>query len=102
MDILSSLIDASKLAGWARALVSSLLGVLIAKWPGLSGYFDPTTQAAIGTAVAGIIVGIWSQLAKSSATNVAVLAANNPQVEKVVMKSQALANSIPSDKVVSK
>lgn len=64
---LTKLIDAGTLGGWVRAGVASLLGVAIAKFPGLSGVLDPATQTAIGVAASGLIVGIWSHWAKKVA-----------------------------------
>lgn len=63
---LTKLIDSSVLGGWVRAGVASGLGVLIAKWPVLGSILDPATQAALGTVAAGLVVGIWSQLAKKA------------------------------------
>lgn len=57
-----SLVDTSKLAGWVRAGVGGLIGILSAKYFG--GKVSPEVQAAIGTAVAGLVVGLWSQIAK--------------------------------------
>lgn len=59
---LVALVDTSKLAGWVRAGVAALLGILSAKYFG--GHLSPELQATIGTAVAGIVVGLWSQIAK--------------------------------------
>lgn len=63
-NILVSLVDTGKLAGWVRAIVAALLGAAIAKWPALSSYLDPTAQAALGVVVSAIIVGAWSHVAK--------------------------------------
>ena len=67
MGLLSQFINTSKLGGWVRALVAAGFGILIAKWPGLKDYVDPATQAEIGAAVATIVVGVWSHMAKSQA-----------------------------------
>lgn len=64
MDLLATLVGPDKIGGWVRAGVASGLAVLIAKVPGLSGVLDPSTQTAIGVAVAGIAVGIWSHYVK--------------------------------------
>lgn len=69
MGIFVKLIDAGQLGGWVRAAVGALLTVLIAKWPLLSSVLDPATQAAIGVAVSGLAVGIWSHIAKKFATS---------------------------------
>ncbi len=61
---LTKLIDAGTLGGWVRAGVASVLGIAIAKWPALSGILDPATQTALGAAAAGIVVGLWSHIAK--------------------------------------
>lgn len=60
-----SLIDTSKLGGWVRAAVASGLGVLIAKFPGLGNWLTPDTQAALGAFAAALVIGVWSQIAKS-------------------------------------
>lgn len=57
-------VDTSKIGGWTRAAVGAAIATGIAKWPFLKEYLDPTTQAAIAVAVSGIVVGIWSHLAK--------------------------------------
>lgn len=67
MDV-TSLVNTSTLAGWVRAAVAAGLGALIARWPELSSVMDPTTQTAIGTVAAGLVVGVWSHLAKATAT----------------------------------
>jgi hypothetical protein len=63
----SSLIDTSKLAGWVRSGVGAALAVAIAKWPALSSILDPSTQAALGVAVSGVAVGVWSHFVKTQA-----------------------------------
>lgn len=67
MDLssLTKLVDSGKVGGWVRAGVASGLTALIAKWPGLSQYLDPATQAALGAAISGIAVDIWSHIAKT-------------------------------------
>lgn len=65
MDFLTSLVDTSKLGGWVRAGVAAGIGALIAKWPWLATVVDPSTQTALGTAAAGLVVGAWSHVAKS-------------------------------------
>lgn len=84
MDFLKQFIDANKLGGWMRAGVASLLGLLIAKWPLLSSFLDPTTQSAIGVAISGIVVGIWSQLTKTDSAKIAAVEAL-PDVTKIVV-----------------
>lgn len=64
-NILVSLVDASKLGGWVRAGVASLLTIVIAKVPTVKDILDPSTQAALGVVVSGIVVGLWSQYVKS-------------------------------------
>ena len=100
MEFLTQLVDASKLGGWARAVVASLLGVAIAKWPGLAGYIPPDAQAAIGAAVASIVVGAWSHVSKESTSSVARLAKDTPGVATVILKDQATADAIPGNKVI--
>lgn len=64
MQILSGLVDASKLGGWVRAGVASGLAVAIGKLPVLGQFLDPATQTALGVFVSGVVVGIWSHYVK--------------------------------------
>jgi hypothetical protein len=64
--LLTSLVDSSKLGGWVRALVASGLTMAIAKVPHLKDILDPSTQAALGVVVSGIVVGLWSQYVKGT------------------------------------
>lgn len=57
-----SLVDTSKLSGWVRAGVAGLIGIVSAKYFG--GKLSPDLANAIGVAVAGVVVGLWSQIAK--------------------------------------
>ena len=100
MEFLLQLVDISKLSGWVRATVASAGGVAVAKWPGLSGYLSPDAQAALGALAGSIIVGVWSQVAKSMTINVAKLADATPGVKAVVLQDQAMADSIPGNKVI--
>ena len=103
LSFLSQFIDANKIGGWVRAGVASLLAVAIGKFPGLSTYLDPGTQQALGVAVAGVAVGIWSQLTKTDKAKIEMVRdlANDPTspVKGVVItntaEGQALAASIP-------
>ena len=65
LKTLSTFVDAGKLGGWVRAGVATGLGLLCAKYAPLGGILDPATQTAIGVAVSGIAVGIWSHYVKS-------------------------------------
>lgn len=69
LSFLTQLINTSKVAGWTRAGVGALLAAALAKWPVLSQYLDPTTQAALATAVSGVAVGVWSHVAKAIAAS---------------------------------
>lgn len=64
-SILTSLINTSKLGGWVRAAVGAGIAAGIAKWPGLKDVLDPSTQVAIATAASGLVVGVWSHVAKN-------------------------------------
>lgn len=64
MQWIVKLVDAEKLGGWVRAGVASLLGVGLAKWPALAAFVGPEMQVTIAVAVSGLVVGIWSHLAK--------------------------------------
>jgi hypothetical protein len=73
--ILASLIGPDKIGGWVRSGVAALLAMVIAKFPGLADVLDPATQAAIGVAVAALVVGIWQHLTKTDAAAVSKVAA---------------------------
>lgn len=64
-QLLASLVDSSKLAGYVRAGVASGLGLLLAHVPGLSEYLSPDTQTALGVFLSGVIVGVWSHYVKN-------------------------------------
>lgn len=57
-----SLVDTSKLSGFVRAGVAGILGTISAKYFG--GNLSPDLQVAIAGAVAGLVVGAWSWIAK--------------------------------------
>lgn len=69
LKFLSMFINADWVGGHTRAWVAAGLALAIAKYPGLSSYLDPGTQAAIGVAVSGIAVGVWSHVAKKIAAS---------------------------------
>jgi hypothetical protein len=90
LSFLTQFFDASKVGGYARSGVAALFGIAIAKWPFLNTYLDPATQAALGLAVSGIAVGIWSQLTKTDAAKIAAVNALPPdQVVGVVVAKTA-------------
>lgn len=82
MDLswLTMFVNTSKLAGWTRAGVGALFAAAVAKWPLLKEYVDPATQAAIATAASGIVVGVWSHVAKQLASQGAPSAPSGPFV----------------------
>ena len=125
LSFLTQFFDASKVGGYARSGVAALLGIAIAKWPALSVVLDPTTQAALGLAVSGVVVGVWSQLTKTDAAKVAAVdalpksqvlgvvtaltatdgvlaAAQNPAMTKVMMATPALTAAIAAAPVTAK
>lgn len=65
MKVLPQFVNASKLGGWVRAGVGAALAAAIARYPGLGQYIDPATQAEIGFAISGVVVGVWSHYVKS-------------------------------------
>jgi hypothetical protein len=90
LSFLTQFFDASKVGGYARSGVAALFGIAIAKWPALSAYLDPATQAALGLAVSGVAVGVWSQLTKTNAAKIAAVNALPPdQVLGVVVATTA-------------
>src|ERR1017187_7858282 len=89
LSFLTQFFDASKVGGYARSGVAALLGIAIAKWPALGTVLDPTTQAALGLAVSGAVVGIWSQLTKTDAAKIAAVTAM-PDVKQIVVSKYAV------------
>ena len=87
MDIsfLTQFIDNNKLGGWVRAGVAALIGLLIGKWPLLGTVLDPASQQALGVVVAGVVVGVWSQLTKTDSAKLAAVEAL-PDIAKIVVK----------------
>lgn len=65
LSVLTNLVDTSKLGGWIRAGVGAGIAALIAKWPALKDVLDPATQTALAVAASGLVVGVWSHVAKS-------------------------------------
>jgi hypothetical protein len=117
LTFLTQFFDASKVGGYARSATAALLGIAIAKWPALGTVLDPTTQAALGLAVSGAVVGIWSQLTKTDAAKIAAVnalpkdqvvgvvvaktasngvlaAAQNPAMPNVVMTTPAISAAL--------
>lgn len=62
--LLVSLVDSSKLGGWVRAGVAAVLPFLIVHVPVLKDVLSPDTQTALGVAISGIVVGLWSHYTK--------------------------------------
>jgi hypothetical protein len=75
--------------------------MLLASGYVLSWGLDGSTWMTITAGVAGIAGALWSWKSNSTAT-MADRVATDPEVNKVVMETEALADSIPNDKVVSK
>lgn len=94
-EILAKFIDADKLGGWVRAGVASLLTIAIAHWAPLGSILTPETQTSLGVVVAGIVVGIWSQLTKSDAAKMQMAAEvpSSPAVDKAKVE---MTNALPS------
>lgn len=65
LSFLTQFINDSTVARYTRSAVGAGFGILIAKWPLLREYLDPTTQAALATAASGIVVGVWSHVSRS-------------------------------------
>ena len=101
LGILSKLIDADKLGGWVRAAVAAIIAVVIGKWPGLQGILTPDFQAAIGVFVAGIIVGLWSQLTKSDTAKV-TMAAKVESTTLIKTTDPAIAAVTPAEVVLDR
>jgi hypothetical protein len=94
----AKLIDADKVGGWVRAGTASALAAALAKFPFLSAYLDPVTQAALATFLSGIAVGWWSQLTKSDAAKVQ-MAAEVPSVTKIVTTDPVLDKAVTAPEV---
>lgn len=73
LKFLSQFVDDNKIGGWVRAGVAALLAVAIGKFPLLGSVLDPVTQQAIGVALAGVAVGVWSHLTKTDASKIAAV-----------------------------
>ena len=122
LSFLTQFFDASKVGGYARSGVAALFGIAIAKWPVLSAYLDPATQAALGLAVSGVAVGVWSQLTKTNAAKIAAVeempkdqvlgvviaktatngvlaAAQNPAMPKAIMATPAIVAAMAASPV---
>jgi hypothetical protein len=100
-EILAKLIDADKLGGWVRAGVAALLGLLIAKWPVIGNLVGPELQEAAGVLVAGLVVGLWSQITKSDTAKVA-MAAKVEAVEKIEVSDPAIVAATPPEVVLKR
>ncbi len=87
-----------QVAGVLRILIASLLAGLVTK-----GIVSPEQSSALVEALIGMagIVGVaaWSWIS-NSLTALLTHVAKAPEVKGVVVKSDALADAIPSDKVV--
>lgn len=64
-NLLASFVDAGKLGGWVRAGVASGLAIAIAHVPVLKDILSTDVQTALGIAISGIAVGVWSLYVKS-------------------------------------
>lgn len=77
LTFLTQFVDANKLGGWVRAGVASGLGFLLAhyaaQYPLLSDVLSPQVQASIGVGLATVVVGLWSQLTKTTEAKVAMV-----------------------------
>jgi hypothetical protein len=85
---LSPFIDSGKLAGWVRAGVAALLGLIIARSPILGSVLSPEVQSALAVAASGAVVGIWSQITKTDSAKIAAVEAL-PDVKNVVVEKTA-------------
>src|ERR1700720_127720 len=88
LQFLSSLVGPTQIGGWVRALVASGLTAL-AVTTGLPFLSDPTVTGGIATAVATVVVGLWSSLAKVGTVPVpvtegSVVSVSNPDTTHVV------------------
>jgi lysozyme len=88
LQFLSSLVGPTQIGGWVRALVASGLTAL-AVTTGLPFLSDPTVTGGIATAVATVVVGLWSSLAKVGTvpvpvTDGSVVSVSNPDTTHVI------------------
>lgn len=65
MNWIVKLVDADKLGGWVRAGVAALIPVIVVKLPVLGSILTPDVALALGVTISGVVVGVWSQIAKS-------------------------------------
>lgn len=63
-DFITKLIDANALGGWVRAGVGALFAAVLAKSTLMASIFTPELQSAAAVLVSGVVVGIWSHIAK--------------------------------------
>ncbi len=92
MNFISRFIDASKVAGWVRAIVAAGLAVALARWPVLKPYLPTEVQTALSVVIAGILVGVWSQMTKTDDANLKAVE-EMPAVQKIVVSPVAPQDS---------
>lgn len=66
MDFLTKLIDANQLGGWVRAAVAAGLTAILAKSPTVASIVGPDFATTISVLVSGVVVGLWSSIAKKT------------------------------------
>lgn len=67
MNFIAKLLDANTLGGWVRAGVAAGFGVLVAKSSFVAAILTPEMQDMAAVLASGIVVGVWSQIAKKFA-----------------------------------
>lgn len=82
-----------QVAAILRTALQVLAGIFAWSW------LDTNTVAALASAVAGLGVVAWGIWARSN-TNLVASAAAVPEVAKIETKTVALADAVPSAKVV--
>lgn len=85
LTFLLKLVDTSKIGGWVRATVGSLLVIAIARWPWLASFLSPEAQTALGVIAASIVVGAWSHLAKWLQSHPDALKVAAPVVKSLIL-----------------
>lgn len=82
-----------QVAGLIRTALATAAGYVAGK-----GWIDQQTALTVAGLAAAALVGVWSWVSNSLINKVTSLA-DSPDVKKIVT-SQAIANAVPSNKVV--
>ena len=65
MNILIKMVDANMIAGWVRAFVATVFGIVATG--GWEKILTPDVQTAVTVIAVTVVVGLWSTIAKAIA-----------------------------------